>query len=186
MSLFEIIQHRRARVLFVSQTNACRGQIAEAFARTSGEDVMLAFSAGVWPAESISDATRSVMAEAATPLHADQAPKVMSDFDLSGFDVVVNLSACRLTVNARLLEPFVPAPLAGHLDSHREVRDRVENFVRFLAEHFRRAREWSVAVDQAVTSMAKSRVSPGAGRQTTPDPPPAPAPQPDAAMQAAF
>jgi arsenate reductase len=178
MSLFETMQHRRGRVLFVSPTNACRGQMAEAFARTLGEDVMVAFSAGVWPANSVSSAASVVMAEGATPLFADQTPKRLTDFDLSSFDVIVNLSACKLTLDPRLLllEPCVPAPIAGDLDTHRDVRDRVEKFVRFLAEHFRRAREWRAGV--AVTSED--------GRQTMPSPPPATAPRPDASMQAAF
>ena len=72
MSLFEAMQHRRGRVLFVSRTNACRGQMAEAFARAVGDNVMLAFSAGVWPEEAVSDAARVVMAEGATPLFTDQ------------------------------------------------------------------------------------------------------------------
>jgi len=155
--------------------------MAEAFARALGEDVMLAFSAGIWPAESISSAARAVMAEGATPLFPDQAPKRLADFDLSGFDVIVNLSACKFTLDPGLLlktcvlEPCVPAPVAGDLDTHRDVRDRVEKFVRFLAEHFRRAREWSVGV--AVTS--------GAAHQTMPSPPPAAAPPPDLSMHAA-
>jgi protein-tyrosine-phosphatase len=182
MSLFETMQHRRGRVLFVSRTNACRGQMAEALARTLGDDVMLAFSAGIWPADSVASAARVVMAEKAVPWFADQAPKRLADFDLSGFDVIVNLSGCRLPAlpppGALILEPFVPAPLTHDLDSHRDVRDRVERFVRFLVEHFRRAREWSMGVEHVPRSKP--------ARQTTPSPPPAAAPQPDVSMHAAF
>jgi protein-tyrosine-phosphatase len=180
MTLFEITQHRRARVLFVSQTNACRGQMAEAFARALGDDVLLAFSAGVWPAEAVSDTTRVAMAEGATPLFIDQAPKRMADFDLAWFDLIVNLSACRLAADTSrltetcVLESFVPAPLAGDLDSHRDVRDQVEKFVRFLVEHLRTAREWNTGT----TSEAE--------RQTMPPLLPEAAPQPDASRQAAF
>lgn len=180
MSLFETIQHRRGRVLFVSQANACRGQMAEAFARVLGDDVILAYSAGIWPADSVSEAARVVMAEKAAPLFADQTPKRLADFELSGFDVIVNLSGCRLAAHANsppgvlILEPLIPTPPANDLDLHREVRDRMEGFVRFLVEHFRRAREWSAG--------ATSR----AGHQTMPLPPPATALQPDASIPAAF
>jgi protein-tyrosine-phosphatase len=180
MSLFQTIQHRRGRVLFVTQANACRGQMAEAFARALGDDVIVAFSAGIWPADSVSEAARVVMAEKAAPIFADQTPKRLADFDLSGFDVIVNLSGCRLAAHANtppaafVLEPFVPTPPANDLDSHREVRNRMEVFVRFLVEHFRRAREWSAG--------ATSR----AAHQTMPSPPPATTPQPDAAIRAAF
>jgi arsenate reductase (thioredoxin) len=188
MSLFETMQKRRGRVLFVSQTNACRGQMAEAFARTLGDDVMVAFSAGIWPADSVSDAARVVMAETAAPLCIDQMPKRLADFDISRFDVVVNLSGRRLAAHttlppgALILEPLVPAPLAHDLDSHRYVRDHVERFVRFLVEHFRRAREWSMGVEQEAASAVNS----GGAHQTMPHPPPAAAPQPDASTQAAF
>jgi len=185
MSLFEAMQHRRGRVLFVSRTNACRGQMAEAFARTLGDDVMLAFSAGGWPAEAVSDAARLVMAEGATPLFTDQMPKRLAEFDLSGFDAIVNLSGCRLAAyttappGALILEPFVPAPLAHDLDSHRDVRVRVEKFVRCLAEHFRRARDWSAATTSRAGGQTLSQ-------QTRPDPLPAAAPQPDVSREAAF
>lgn len=189
MSLFETMQHRRGRVLFVSQTNACRGQMAEAFARALGDDVILAFSAGIWPADSSSEAARTAMAEGATPLFADQAPKGLANFDLSSFDVIVNLSGSKLPAhNALLLEPFVPAPLANDLDSHRDVRDRVERFVRFLVEHFRRAREWSMGVDHVNVDPAATPapMSTEAARQTMRHPPPEAAPQPDVSMHAAF
>ena len=188
MSLFEIMQHRRARVLFVSQTNACRGQMAEAFARALGDDVLLAFSAGIWPADSISDAARVVMAETAAALWIDQKPKPLTDFDLSNFDVIVNLSGCRLAAHttpppgafATILEPFVPTPVAKDLDSHRDVRDRMEKFVRFLVEHFRSAREWSAGV------TVEPAATPKPERQTMSAQPPAAAPQPEAARNAAF
>ncbi len=185
MSLFETMQHRRGRVLFVSQANACRGQMAEAFARALGDDVMLAFSAGIWPAESVAEAARLAMAETAAPLFVDQIPKLLRGFDCSGFDVIVNLSGCRLAAHATLppgaliLEPLVPSPIANDLDSHREVRDRLEKFVRFLVEHFRRARDWSAGQSNgpAISELAG---------QTKPAPPPATAPQPELARNAVF
>ncbi len=176
MSLFETLQYRRGRVLFVSETNACRDQMAEAFARMLGEDSLLAFSAGTRPAIGISAAARAVMAETGTPLYADQKPTPLANLDLSWFDVVVNLGAFNLpATTALVLEPLVPSPLADDLESHRAVRDRMETFVRFLIGHFRRAKEWSPP-DTIATS----------GPQNLPGPPPAAAPPPDASTQPAF
>lgn len=145
MSLFETLQHRRGRVLFISRTNSCRDQMAEAFARALGEDSMVAFSAGTEPAASVSPSAETVMAERAIPLFPDQKPKSLSAFAPSAFDVIVNLGAMRTDApeSALVLEPLVPAPMADDLESHRAVRDRIEAFVRFLSDHFRRAKVWT-------------------------------------------
>src|SRR5580700_4200416 len=135
MSLFETAQHRRGRVLFVSQNNSCRSQMAECFARTLGEDSLLVFSAGINPGTSISLAAQTAMAEKDVPLFLDQKPKRLGDFDLTAFDIIVNLSGAVLPASpALVLEPPVPSPLEGDLDSHRAVRDRMEIFVRFLID----------------------------------------------------
>lgn len=168
MSLFETLQHRRGRVLFVSRTNCCRGQMAEAFARALGEDSLVAFSAGLEPARTIPAATRAVMAEKGTPLFPDQKPRPLAEFDLSGFDVIVNLSGAALPKTpAAVLEPLVPSPLPDDLESHRAVRDRMEIFVRFLIEHFRRATEWSIS---RVTATAARQTLPGQQLEAAPTP----------------
>src|SRR5580704_9964320 len=118
--LFETLQYRRGRVLFVSQSNACRSQMAEAFARALGEDAMLAFSAGICPASEIPAAARMVMDEKAVPLFTDQKPKTLADFDVGGFDVVVGLGAVRFPAGVALqtalvLEPLVPSPIRNDL-----------------------------------------------------------------------
>lgn len=195
MSLFETLQHRRGRVLFVSEANDCQDQMAEAFARALGEDSILAFSAGIHPAEAVSEATRAVMAEKAVPLTGDQKPKALAGFDLSGFDVVVNLTARSLPAalpalpatsaalaSALILEPPVPSPLAGDLESHRAVCDRMEAFVRFLIEHFRRAKEWTPETTPELRREPSATPAP----QTMPVQPPVEVRQPDASTAPAF
>lgn len=192
MSLFETLQHRRGRVLFVSEANDCQDQMAEAFARALGEDSLLAFSAGIHPAETIREATRAVMAEASAPLSGDQKPKPLAGFDLSGFDVIVNLSARSIParpalLSATILEPLVPSPVEGDVESHRAVRDRMETFVRFLIEHFRRAKEWTPETRPPEHTLALRReASATSAPQTMPVPPPAEARPPDGSTLAAF
>ncbi len=179
MSLFETLQHRRGRVLFVSQSNSCRDQMAEAFARALGEDYLVAFSAGTSPAGAVSPAARAVMAERSFPLFLDQKPRPLGDLDLDFFDVIVNLSETELPPNhAMVLQPSVPSPLANDLDSHRLVRDRIESFVRFLIEHFRRAKQGTP--ETAGGSIATL------GSQTTSAQPPATRPPLDASTHSAF
>ena len=51
------------RVLFVDEDNSSRNQMAEAFARLFGSEEVLAYSAGVAPAELLDDRAISLMAE---------------------------------------------------------------------------------------------------------------------------
>ncbi|HEY4364110.1 MAG TPA: hypothetical protein VGN17_24280 [Bryobacteraceae bacterium] len=187
-SLFEILQQRRGRVLFVSEKNSSRSQMAEAYARVLGEDVIEAASGGASPAPSIPHQTHAVMREKGVSLAADQSPKNFHSLTLQDFDVIVNLGGCRLPeTEATVLELPLPAPV-DDLPSHREVRERIETFVNFLVDHFRRAKEWNHGVEQASSAMPGS-VKPSSVKQdsaqTSPVPTPAATPQPDAAMTAA-
>ncbi len=217
MSLFENLQHRRGRVLFLSGTNFCRGQMAEAFARALGADSIVAFSAGLHAAAAVSAAARTVMAEKGVPMFPDQHPRPVTDFDPDSFDAIVNWSGARHPIpahSALVLEPLVPAPLADDLESHRAVRDRIETIVVFLAEHFRRAKEWTPDAQgelrrdtpkelagttepgAAGPGSSPSRLegspgpvparSPKSAAQTIPVPPPATPQPPDAPLQTAF
>jgi arsenate reductase (thioredoxin) len=183
MNLFETLQHRRGRVLFVSQSNSCRDQMAEAFARALGEDSMLAFSAGTSPAGAISSAARAAMAEKGFPLLADQKPRPLADLDLRAFDVIVNMSESDLPPNSALvLQPSMPSPLANDLDSHRLVRDRIETFVRFLIEHFRRAKQGHREARGSTAANGPARPA----SQTKPSQPPARVPLPGVSRQPVF
>jgi arsenate reductase (thioredoxin) len=181
-SLFEILQQRRGRVLFVSEKNASRSQMAEAFARSLGGDVLETASGGGSPAACIPQQTCAVMQEKGVPISPYQSPKNLDAFALADFDVIVNLGGCKLPETgapghtAMVLDLPLPAPF-DDLSSHRDTRERVEAFVQFLVDHFRRAKEWSSGVEQASSVRIDAA-------QTSPAPPVA-TPQPDAAMIAA-
>jgi arsenate reductase len=146
MKLFEVLQQRRGRVLFVCLGNSCRSQMAEAFANAYGNDVMEASSAGVLPASRVSRRTRTVMDEKKVPLGEKCAPKALSSFDLNSFDLIVNLSEYGMPVTETMVLKFpLPDPIRQQADVHREVRDKIEALVRFLAGHFRVAKEWGTA-----------------------------------------
>jgi arsenate reductase len=144
MSLFHALGTRRGRVLFVCLGNSCRSQVAEAFARVHGADVIDAASAGLQPASRISRRTRAAMDDKKTPILDDQAPKNIAAFDLESFDLIVNLSEYALPkTETQVLKYRVLDPMGHPQKLHREICDRIEGLVRFLAEHFRSAREWS-------------------------------------------
>jgi protein-tyrosine-phosphatase len=172
MSLFQDLQQRRARVLFVCLANSSRSQMAEALAQSTAGDVLEAYSAGIQPAVQISKRAVAAMADRGILLGPNQTPKNISTLDLSSFDVIVNLSEYRLPKQERLpvstvvLNRPVSDPMGQGEEAHRQALEQVENVVAFLSEHFRRARDW-----KPIESSAED------APQTTPGPPPLPQPQ---------
>jgi arsenate reductase (thioredoxin) len=127
------------RVLFVCVGNACRSQMAEAFARTYGSDVIEAESAGMMPASIIPPVTRKVMTEKGIDL-GEQFPKGIFDVPLHDIEMVVNMSGMSMhgiTV-PQLREWKVRDPMGARESVHREVRDEVERLVMNLVLELRR------------------------------------------------
>jgi arsenate reductase len=147
MTLFEILQSRRARVLFVCLGNSCRSQMAEGFARAYGGDVLEAHSAGIQPASRISRRASKVMEEKGISL-AGFLPKSISSLNLGNFDVIVNLSEYSLPdTTTRVLKNALQDPMTGDEDAFRDVREDVEQVVRLLIEQFRVARQWNAEIN---------------------------------------
>lgn len=120
------------RVLFVCIGNACRSQMAEAFARAYGSDVIIPASAGLAPAANVSGDTARVMAEKQIDLR-DHFPKTIRQLGRAQFDLVVNMSGSgipgELAGNATEVEWDVEDPVFMKHEDHREVRDRIERLV---------------------------------------------------------
>ena len=130
---------KKARVLFVCIGNACRSQMAEAFARKYGSDVLEAYSAGLAPGVDIPQQTRDVMMEKGISL-GDQFPKPLVSLDESKFDAVVNMSGYPLdgVKPPKLREWTVRDPYGAKDAVHRQVRDEIEKLVMGLILEFRR------------------------------------------------
>ena len=134
---------RRKRVLFVCVGNSCRSQMAEAFARARGGDVMIPASAGVSPALDIALDTVRAMAEKDIVLR-DHFPKSLRNLARVRFDVVVNMSQRQLSATqpdgtlARMLEWEIPDPIGMTYEEHCEIRDAIERNVVELIEELRR------------------------------------------------
>ncbi|MCX6622392.1 MAG: hypothetical protein NTY38_15245, partial [Acidobacteria bacterium] len=133
------LRYRRGRVLFVCLGNSCRSQMAEAFARAYGGDVVEAYSAGIAPAARVSRVTRQVMGERSISLDSHK-PKAINQYDLNSFDLIINLSDYALPkTQSRLVQCPVRDPMGRGEDFHREVRDRIEWIVKNLVTQFREA-----------------------------------------------
>jgi len=118
------------RVLFVCVGNACRSQMAEAFARVYGQDAMVAASAGLAPAMAVMPDTVRAMADTEIDLR-DQFPKSIRHLRRSQFDLVINMTGLPLpdAIGASIEEWSVPDPVSMDYDEHCEVRDQIERLV---------------------------------------------------------
>lgn len=120
------------RVLFVCAENACRSQMAEAFARRLGAGRIDACSAGSRPAENVNPRAIAFMAECGYDLR-DRATTPLSAFEEQTFDAVVTMGcgdACPMIPAARRVDWVLPDPKSLPDDEFRAVRDEIEHRVR--------------------------------------------------------
>ncbi len=122
------------RVLFVCVENACRSQMAEAFARMQGGAEVEAFSAGSDPSGEVNATAIGVMRELGYDL-STHASKSIEELTAEPFAAVVTMGCgdrCP-AVEAELCEDWqIPDPKAMSLDQFRGVRDLVGQRVRAL------------------------------------------------------
>lgn len=123
-------------ILFVCYGNACRSQMAEAFANQLGEGWVKAWSAGSRPFGSIIEETYTVLAEKGVSLDEHRS-KGLKDVPLAAMDLVVTMGcevACPLPQDfkGRLVEWEIADPYGMGLDFFRSVRDHIEEDVRRL------------------------------------------------------
>jgi len=132
---------RRRRVLFVCIGNSCRSQMAEAFARAYGSDVLLAQSAGLSPCGTIFPPTEQVMLEKNVSLEG-YVSKGVEPEELGSFDLIVNLSGWPFpyAVSVPVKEWAVEDPFGSSLERHRRIRDQIEGLVQGLILELRSGR----------------------------------------------
>jgi arsenate reductase len=129
---------RHYRILFVCIGNSCRSQMAEGFARAYGSDIVIAQSAGLWPADRISPSTAGLMREKNISLDG-QSPKGLDETGTEFF-LIVNMSGEPLPepVAAPVRQWDVEDPIWLPEERHREIRDQIETLVRDLLDELRR------------------------------------------------
>lgn len=128
----------RKKVLFVCRENACRSQMAAAFARQMAGDRFEVESAGNAPAETVNPMMEKVMAEKGIDM-AYLKPSAISDLpDKWQPDAVVSMG-CEVvcpTFQGAVTEDWdLPDPAKESIDFMRNVRDQVEKRVKgFIVE----------------------------------------------------
>jgi len=127
----------KKRILFVCIGNSCRSQMAEAFARAYGADIVDASSAGLSPASIIMPLTRKVLADRNISA-SGQFPKGMETTTHQHYDVVVNMSGQPVnTPGARILRWNVPDPVGHNQEVYRRVAEQIEELVMRLVIELR-------------------------------------------------
>ena len=120
------------RVLFVCIGNACRSQMAEAFARVHGSDVMIPASAGLAPALGVMRDTQRAMSELGIDL-SDHFPKSVRHLGRAQFDLIVNMSGVEvppdLPARTSVIEWDVEDPVFMKYEDHCKIRDQIETLV---------------------------------------------------------
>jgi len=128
------------RVLFVCVGNACRSQMAEAFARTYGSDVLVPASAGVSPAIGVAPDSIRAMKEKNIDLR-DHFPKSLGHLGRAEFDIIINMTGSFLpkAFRGRLVDWEVEDPYFLDYQEHCRVRDAIETRVMNLVLELRNA-----------------------------------------------
>jgi arsenate reductase (thioredoxin) len=127
------VSEHRKRVLFVCVGNACRSQMAEAFARAYGDDVLIAASAGLHPAGFVAADTLRAMFEKQLDLR-DHFSKGLKQMSRARFDIAIDLTGGALPsgIAASVREWDVPDPISMSYEEHCAVRDHIERLVMAL------------------------------------------------------
>ena len=131
----------RKRVLFVCIGNSCRSQMAEAFARAYGDDVLIAGSAGLAPAFTVAPDTIRAMAEKNLDVRA-HFPKSLRQMERAQFDRVINMSGVPLPeMSSPVVDWEVADPIGLNYGEHCQVRDDIERKTMDLILDLRREKQ---------------------------------------------
>ena len=124
------------QVLFVCVENACRSQMAEAFARRDGGGRIVASSAGSRPRGQVDSQAMTVMQEQGLDLRRHSS-KGLSQLPQQVWDVVVSMGCgeeCAAIPAKQHVAWQIPDPARQPLEVYRQVRDVIEQAVGTLLE----------------------------------------------------
>jgi len=132
-------QAKKKRVAFVCVHNSCRSQMAEAWAKTLGSDVMDAYSAGTEDYPEVKPLAVEVMTEAGIDM-SRQHPKRLGEIPES-FDILV-------TMGCNVECPYIPTehredwdiedPSGSPVEAYRETRNLIKEKVLELIERIKK------------------------------------------------
>ncbi len=126
----------KPRVAFVCVGNSCRSQMAEAFAKYYGENIIEVYSAGTKPAEQVNPNAVLVMEEKGIDLSA-QYPKLLEDIPAQvDFLITMGCNVQCPHLPCKIREDWgLDDPVGKSLEEFRKTRNIIEEKVKSLLEN---------------------------------------------------
>lgn len=125
----------RKKILFACRENACRSQMASAFAQHFAGDRLEVFNGGSEPAEKINPDMAKVMEETGIDM-AYRIPKTIdAAISHSPPEIIITMGCgeqCPYVPGARRQDWDLPDPAAKSIDYMRDIRDEIERRVKDL------------------------------------------------------
>ncbi|MCR4405029.1 MAG: arsenate reductase ArsC [Candidatus Acetothermia bacterium] len=129
------------RIIFVCIENACRSQMAAAFARQLARELGLELevaSGGTKPVERVDDRAIQVMREKGIDISGER-PRAIDPRELRDFDYIITMGCgaegvCPAGFTGRTRDWGIPDPKGKSLEFYHAVRDEIEQKVRELIE----------------------------------------------------
>jgi protein-tyrosine-phosphatase/putative NADPH-quinone reductase len=122
----------RRKILFTSPENACRSQMAGAFALAAAGQQLEVYTGGSRPADAVSPVMVSAMAEKGIDM-AFRTPRHIEKALLEGTpDLIVTMGGpddCSVIPEVRRMAWDLPAPDGGNMENMRSIRDEIEKRV---------------------------------------------------------
>ena len=125
----------RKKILFACRENACRSQMAGAFAQILAGDKIDATSAGSQPADTINPDMEKVMAEKGIDMGFRTPRDLESAIAETTPDIIVTMGCgeeCPFVPGCKTIDWDLPDPAGQSAEFMREVRDQIENAVTTL------------------------------------------------------
>ncbi len=127
-------------VLFVCVENSSRSQMAEAFARIHGHDLIQVESAGSRPAKVVNPGATIAMSERGYDL-SKHRPKSLTDISPGPWDYVITMGCgdtCPFVATKKRLQWELPDPKGFSPMEYRTIRDDIEQRVLELLSQIRK------------------------------------------------
>ena len=126
---------KRKRILFICTENACRSQMASAFAQHMAGDIIEAESAGSAPAMEVNPVVKKVMAEKGIDMAYRRPKSIEKAVSCFQPDIVVSMGcgdSCPLLPDVLNEEWGLEDPAGKPVEFIRKIRDEIEKRVREL------------------------------------------------------
>ena len=122
------------RILFVCVENSCRSQIAEAWAKNLGKDIVESYSAGSKSSGKVNPMSVSVMNEVGIDISKNKS-KGFDDLPVNSFDCAITMGCgdqCPFVSAKDHIEWKIDDPKGKGMESFRKARDEIKENVNKL------------------------------------------------------